>query len=76
MIDNYILTLAAKEKELDARELTAARVHLASGLPLKWVQVQRESFRQYLMKNKFVQFRYGGRQYEVEIAGCTVMPRL
>ena len=72
--DNYILTLAAIAKELNARELTSARVHLAVGLPLKWVQAQRESFRQYLMQNKFVRFRYKGRQYEVEIAGCTVMP--
>lgn len=73
--DNYILTLAAIAKELNARELTSARVHLAAGLPLKWVQAQRESFRQYLMQNKIVQFRYKGRQYEVEIAGCTVMPQ-
>lgn len=42
---------------------------------MKWVQAQRESFHQYLMQNKFVQFRYKGRQYEVEIAGCTVMPQ-
>lgn len=42
---------------------------------MKWVQAQRESFRQYLMQNKIVQFRYKGRQYEVEIAGCTVMPQ-
>ena len=40
---------------------------------MKWVQAQRESFRQYLMQNKIVQFRYKGRQYEVETAGCTVM---
>lgn len=73
--DNYILTLAAIAKELNARELTSARVHLAAGLPLKWVQAQRESFRQYLMQNKIVQFRYKDRQYEVEIAGCTVMPQ-
>lgn len=42
---------------------------------MKWVQAQRESFRQYLMQNKFVRFRYKGRQYEVEIVGCTVMPQ-
>ena len=69
------LRFAAIAKELNARELTAARVHLAAGLPLKWVQAQRESFRKYLTQNKIVQFRYKGRQYEVEIAGCTVMPQ-
>ncbi len=73
--DNYILTLAAIAKELNARELTAARVYLAAGLPLKWIQAQRESFRQYLMHNKFERFRYKGRQYEARIVGCTVMPQ-
>lgn len=43
--DTYIMTLAAIAKELEARELTEARIHLAVGLPLKWVQAQRESFK-------------------------------
>lgn len=36
--DTYILTLAAIAKELEARGFTEARIHLAVGLPLKWVQ--------------------------------------
>ena len=39
--DTYILTLAAIAKELEARGLTETRIHLAVGLPLKWVQAQR-----------------------------------
>ena len=43
--DNYMLTLAAIVKELEARGMTdsvnRARIHLAVGLPLKWVQAQR-----------------------------------
>lgn len=36
--DNYILTLVAIAKELNARGLDKAKIHLAVGLPLKWVQ--------------------------------------
>jgi plasmid segregation protein ParM len=43
--DNYVLTMAAVVKELEARGYTdrrnAVRIHLAVGLPLKWVQAQR-----------------------------------
>ena len=77
--DNYILTLAAIAKELEARGMknavNMARVHLAVGLPLKWVQTQREAFRQYLMKNRVVEVRYKGRVYRLEFVGCTVMPQ-
>jgi hypothetical protein len=37
--DNYVLTLAAIAKELRARGLYTARIHLAVGLPLKWHHV-------------------------------------
>lgn len=77
--DNYILTLAAIAKELEARGMkngvNTERVHLAVGLPLKWVQTQRETFRQYLMKNRRGEVRYKGRVYCLEFVGCTVMPQ-
>jgi len=77
--DNYILTLAAVAKELEARgftkSLNTARVHLAVGLPLKWVQTQKEEFRVYLMRNRTVEIRYKNRLYQLEIVGCTVMPQ-
>ena len=77
--DNYILTLAAIAKELEARGMknavNTARVHLAVGLPLKWVQTQRETVRQYLMKNRMVEVRYKSRLYRLEFVGCTVMPQ-
>ncbi len=38
--DTYIMTIAVIAKELEARGLTEARIHLAVGLPLKWVQAQ------------------------------------
>lgn len=77
--DNYILTLAAIAKELEARGMkdavNTARVHLAVGLPLKWVQTQKEDFRKYLMRNRIVEVRYKNRLYRLEFVGCTVMPQ-
>ena len=77
--DNYILTLAAIAKELEARGMkeavNTARVHLAVGLPLKWVQAQKEYFRNYLMRNRLVEVRYKNRLYRLEFVGCTVMPQ-
>ena len=77
--DNYILTLAAVAKELEARgmkeKVNRVRIHLAVGLPLKWVQAQREDFKKYLMKNAYAELRYKERLYCLTIAGCTVMPQ-
>ncbi len=77
--DNYILTMAAIAKELEARGIREnhnnVKIHLAVGLPLKWVQAQRGEFKEYLMREPVINFKYKGRAYEVEIAGCTVMPQ-
>lgn len=47
--DNYMLTLAAIVKELEARGMTdsvnRARIHLAVGLPLKWVRHRGRTLR-------------------------------
>lgn len=77
--DNYMLTLAAIVKELEARGMTdsvnRARIHLAVGLPLKWVQAQREDFKRYMLRNSSVEVGYKDRLYCIEFAGCTVMPQ-
>ena len=73
--DTYILTLATIAKELKIRGLHEARIHLAVGLPLKWVKAQREDFRQYMLRDRFVDFKYKEERYKVEIVDCTVMPQ-
>ena len=73
--DTYIMTLAAIAKELEARSLTEARIHLAVGLPLKWIQAQRESFKKYLTGERCVSLKYKKMSYLIEIADCTVMPQ-
>lgn len=71
----YIMTLAAVATELMERKVYGGKVHLAVGLPLKWVKEQRESFRNYLLKNRFVEYTYKGEKFSIELVGCTVMPQ-
>ena len=58
--DYYILTLMAIAKELHIVGIHEAEVHLAAGLPLTWVRKQREDFRNYLLRNTEVQYRFNG----------------
>lgn len=73
--DTYILTVAAIAKELEARGLTEAKIHLAVGLPLKWVQTQRDGFKRYLTRERYVSLKYKKVSYLIEIVDCTVMPQ-
>lgn len=73
--DFYILTLMAIARELQRAGIYKAKVHLAAGLPLTWIRVQRESFREYLMRNKNLKFRYNDKEYDVELVGCSIYPQ-
>ena len=73
--DYYILTLAAIARELNIRNLTSARVHLAAGLPLTWVSEQKDSFKAYLLQNETADFTFKGTDYHVEFAGADVFPQ-
>ena len=70
--DYYILTLAAIAKELAMEQITDASVHLAVGLPMKWVARQKDSFKAYLLKNREVTFSYNGTEYHITLVGCSV----
>ena len=59
--DFYILTLMGVACELNRAGMREADVHLAAGLPLTWVRKQRESFREYLLRNERVEYRYNGK---------------
>ena len=58
--DHYILTLAGIGQELWKNRMTKACVYIAAGLPLTWVESQRESFRAYLLQNDHVDFIWRG----------------
>ena len=70
--DHYVLTLAGIGQELWKNRRTKARVHIAAGLPLTWVESQRESFRAYLLQNDHVDFIWRGIEYHVDIVGADV----
>ena len=73
--DHYVLTLAAIAKELDARGLNEGRIHLAVGLPLKWVKSQRDSFRSYMLQKDHVNLKYRDKSFSIDIDDCTVIPQ-
>lgn len=73
--DFYAATLLGIAKELSREKIYEADVHIAAGLPLTWVKNQRESFREYLMKNPNVTFCYKKKLYKIHIAGCNVYPQ-
>ena len=70
--DHYLLTLAGIGQELWAHRMTETRVYIAAGLPLTWVESQRESFRAYLLQNDHVDFTWRGIEYHVDIVGADV----
>ena len=73
--DYYILTLAAIARELNIRNLTSARVHIAAGLPLTWVSEQKDSFKAYLLQNVNADFVFKGIEYHVEFTGADIFPQ-
>lgn len=73
--DNYLFTLMGIARELNREGITSAAVHLAVGLPLTWVNRQREDFRKYMLQRERVEFKYEDRLYSVRIIGCSVFPQ-
>ena len=73
--DYRILTLAAIAEELKFRGRNEAIIHIAAGVPLFWVKEQKESFREYLLREKEVDFKYSGDSYRVVIADASIHPQ-
>lgn len=73
--DNYLLTLMAIAKELNIAGLHEANVYLAAGLPMTWIRRQREAFRNYLLRNERVTFRFNGKGYAIRFVGCSLFPQ-
>lgn len=70
--DNYLFTLMGIAHELNREGITSADIHLAVGLPLTWVNRQREDFRKYMLQRESVDFKYEDRLFSVRIIGCSV----
>ena len=73
--DYWILTLAAIAEELKFRGKHEAAIHIAAGVPLFWVKEQKESFREYLMRERETDFMYNGESYHIRIADVSIHPQ-
>ena len=73
--DYYLFTLMGIARELNRENLNSAKVHLAVGLPLTWVDRQREDFRRYMLQRESVDFKFSDKLYSVRIVGCSVYPQ-
>jgi plasmid segregation protein ParM len=73
--DFYILTLAGLAEELKFRGLHEAEVVLAAGLPLAWVKSQAAGWREYLMKEKELDFMFQKERYKVHLCGVEIFPQ-
>ena len=73
--DYYLLTLVGIAIELGKEKIYDADVHVACGLPLAWVRTQREEFRNYILKNENVEFKYNGEAFKIRIVGCSIFPQ-
>lgn len=73
--DFYLFTLMAVAKELSKYKIQTANVYLAVGLPLTWIRIQKESFKNYLMQHKSVSYRFNDKVYTITFVGCSVYPQ-
>lgn len=70
--DFYLLTLVCVAKELRSRGKIGSKVRIAAGLPQKWHQQQKNSFKSYLLQNDKVEFVYENIRYNVEFVGAGI----
>ncbi len=73
--DYFLLTLVAIAKELKTAGMTEADVILAVGLPLTWMTGQKESFKQYLLRDGDILFTYRKVEYNIRICDVRVYPQ-
>ena len=74
----YLLTLASIARELNARGTEAVRknhIILAAGLPIGRYGAEKKAFRNYLLKNRMVRFRYEKKEYVIFIEDVLVYPQ-
>ena len=73
--DYYILTLASIARELGTQRITKAKLVIAAGLPLSWMVKQRKEYRDYLLKNRIVEFSFRGTDYRLELEDAMIFPQ-
>ena len=74
----YMLTLASIARKLNARGTEAIEknhIVLAVGLPIGRYGAEKKAFRNYLLKNRMVRFRYEKKEYVIFIEDVLVYPQ-
>ena len=71
----FILTLAGIAMELNDYGLTDADIHIAAGLPLKWLSQQKKTFTEYLLRTPDVRFVFNKKNYHIRISGVSMFPQ-
>lgn len=70
--DFYNLTLIAIAKELNKKNVYGGIIKLAVGLPLRYFEKQKDSFKKYLMRKPEVTYKYEGKTYHIFLEDCKV----
>ena len=73
--DFYIMTLAAVAMECKANNVHDGDIYLAVGIPVSWIREQRDSLRDYIMKQKKLRFTFNGEKYKLNMKGCFIFPQ-
>ena len=74
--DNYyFLTLAAIAKELQVRNIKKARAFLGVGLPLTRFATERDEFLKYLNRDKDINFKFEGVNYNISLEKILIFPQ-
>lgn len=74
----YLLTLASIARELNARGGDSSKknhIVLAVGLPIGRYGAEKKAFRNYLLKNRMVRFRYEKKEFVIFIEDVLVYPQ-
>lgn len=71
----YILTLAAIAEEMKMKKRTNDNVIIAAGLPIERMGREKENFKQYMLKNRKVDFSYEGKNYHITIEDVQIYPQ-
>ena len=73
--DFYLLTLAALAKEFNNRRITESDVYISAGLPLTRFGEEKQTFIEYLQKNRDISFKYNQKEYKAHIERVSVFPQ-
>lgn len=73
--DFYIMTLAAIAMECKANNIHSGNIYIAVGIPVSWILKQSENLREYIMRDKKLNFIFNGEKFKLNIKECFIFPQ-